>query len=579
MTQLVRRARRAEPDSGMAMILVIGISAVLAIFLVAAVSFALGTNKSSRKTQDWNGAVAAAYAGVEEYQSRIANDTTYFQYGNPSATFSAASSVSLPSSTNPAFGIGASGTWATVAGSGGKAKFRYEVDNSKFGSDGTLRLRSTGVAGGEARTIVADLKQQGFIDFLYFTDFEIQDPQMSGASVATCQKYAWNGRPTTGCNEIAFGGGDDVNGPVHSNDILRVCNATFEGTVTTAYNPLTGIKYKKADSNNASCSGQVFILPGYPAFSPALPMPPTNSELKKETRSDLPADVLRPGCLYTGPTQVVFNSNGTMTIRSPWTKKTNTVGVASTSGSTPAQCGTPGSAAGQLGSTGGQAITVPENNVIYIQNVPAGSTDANYSSTTPSGLTVSGGANGQNGLGYPMTNEATPLGATTALPAYGSKNGDLFVKGTVNGRVTIAAENYIYVTGDLKYADAQRDLLGLVGNNAVFVWNPMNSSGTSLLGGSGRRVDGAILSVAHTFGVQNYSMGGERGTLTINGAIAQKFRGIVHSGSNGYVKDYNYDERFRYTAPPKFLSPVTTTYGVNVWVEVSAAFAPSGVYN
>jgi hypothetical protein len=31
-------------------------------------------------------------------------------------------------------------------------------------------------------------------------------------------------------------------------------------------------------------------------------------------------------------------------------------------------------------------------------------------------------------------------------------------------------------------------------------------------------------------------------------------------------------------APPKYLSPVTTTYGVSVWVEVSPVFQSTGAY-
>jgi hypothetical protein len=73
-------------------------------------------------------------------------------------------------------------------------------------------------------------------------------------------------------------------------------------------------------------------------------------------------------------------------------------------------------------------------------------------------------------------------------------------------------------------------------------------------------------------------VGGDRGKLNIYGAMAQKFRGVVRSGDNGYAKGYSYDERFRYTAPPKFLSPVTTTYGVSLWVEVDRVFDESGSY-
>ena len=592
--KMLRRGMRPGAEDGFALIMVIGVVVMCGALITAAIAYAVGSQRAGRHTQDWNAALAAAYAGVEEYQSRLANDTTYFQYGNPAATFghTTPETRTLPTgaSTIPAFGVGATGTWANVAGSGGKAAFRYEVDNSKYSTDGTLRLRSTGRVGSQTRTLVADLKQQGFIDFLYFTDYEIQDPQLTG-DPATCVKYAWAGRTQAmGCAEIAFGSSDVINGPAHSNDTIRICDSRWKGTVTTGYNPASGLRYTPKDSNGSSCSGQVFDLPGYPASAPVIAMPPTNTQLKKEVRSDLPGDVPRPGCLYTGPTTIVFNADGSMTVRSPWTKKTNVVGDPASGGSTPTMCGTPGTGSGQLGSTGGQTITVPQNNVVYVQNVPSTASDPNYwaTSAVPSGLSVTtSGTMGGNGLGFPMTGETTPQYSTSSMPAYGYRNGDVFVKGTLKGAVTVAAENYVYVTGDITYATTQvsasvPNILGLIGNNAVFVWNPMKLTGTStytkLLSDNDREIDGAILSVAHVFTVQNFGRGGTRGDLTVKGAIAQKFRGIVRSGSNGYTKDYNYDERFRYTAPPKFLSPVTTTYGVNVWVEVKPVFNADGTY-
>jgi hypothetical protein len=93
-----------------------------------------------------------------------------------------------------------------------------------------------------------------------------------------------------------------------------------------------------------------------------------------------------------------------------------------------------------------------------------------------------------------------------------------------------------------------------------------------------REIDAAILSVAHTFQVQNYPYGA-RGTLKVYGAIAQKFRGTVASGSNGFVKTYEYDTRFRNIAPPKFLTPTSTTYGVTQIATVPAAFKANGAAN
>ena len=41
------------------------------------------------------------------------------------------------------------------------------------------------------------------------------------------------------------------------------------------------------------------------------------------------------------------------------------------------------------------------------------------------------------------------------------------------------------------------------------------------------RIDAAILSLQHSFIVDNYNCGARLGTLTVNGAIAQKYRGPV----------------------------------------------------
>lgn len=590
------RARHDDSERGMAMILVIGVSAALAILVVATIAYSVGSLHRARSDQDWNAAMAAAYAGVEEFQSRLANDTGYFAYGNPASTFSnpthsASPSVTLPAgaATNAAFGVGPSGTWATVAGSSGAAQFRYELDNSSHSIDGTLRLRSTGRAGGETRTIVADLKQEGFISFLYFTDYEVSDPTANDPTNTTNCAIRY---PNPGwCGPINFTGRDVIRGPLHTNDAIHTNGAAqFTKKTTTSWQNPSGPNYISTGA------APVFGETNDPSFAAIIGMPATNSQLKKETRSDLPTDVPSPGCLYTGPTSITFNSGGTMTVISPWTIDTNTTGDTDAGGSSPAKCGTPGPA-GLAKTTGtgsstkyvGQTIAVPPNLVIYVQTVPSTNGNVNKSTSTttpPLSPTVACATNG-NSIGFPMANETVPF-----TDAYGCRNGDVFVKGQLKGQVTIAAENYVYVTGDLTYTDASTDLLGLVGNNAVWVWNPMRKTGTGSsasayteLTSDNRTIDAAILSVAHTFMVQNYDKGAStRGTLTVWGAIAQKYRGPVGttnlSGAiaTGYVKDYTYFDRFAYTAPPKFLSPVTTTYGVNVWVEVSPVFDKTGSY-
>lgn len=589
MIAALRRVLAGEPrDRGLALPLVIGITTVLAALIVAGIAFSVGALRGARADQDWSASLAAAYAGVEEYESRLAGDTGYFAYGNPASEFtnpthSITPSVTLPTgaAANPAFGLGTSGTWANVPGSGGASQYRYEVDNSSYYNDGTLRLRSTGRAGGETRTIVADLKQQGFIDFLYFTDYEVMDPQaLSPTSTTNCAIRYPSSRP--GCTTIYFGGKDEINGPLHTNDAIQSNgNAKFNGRTSTSWKASSGPNYVSSGTK------PTFANPSDPTYQATIGMPATNAQLKKETRSDLPGEVPVTGCLYTGPTSIVFNSNGTMTVISPWTRYTNTTGNTDTGGSNPSKCGTPG-ATGLAKKTGsaysGETFAVPPNLVVYVQNVPTTSGNVNYtvaSSLTPPGAgALACASSSKNNLGYPVTDETVPF-----TGAYGCRNGDVFVKGTLDGRATVAAENYVYATGDLRYADANDDMLGLVGNNAVWVWNPMKVSGSTyspLLTAKDRTIQAAILSVSHTFMVQNYDRGSaNRGNLNVLGAIAQKYRGPVGTGSGadmdtGYAKKYSYDDRFRTTAPPKFLSPVTTTYGINVWVEVAPAFDADG---
>jgi hypothetical protein len=272
-----------------------------------------------------------------------------------------------------------------------------------------------------------------------------------------------------------------------------------------------------------------------------------------------------------------------MNVKSPWTIFTNISKTSGIANSNPAACGVPGTAAGSLGSTTGATINTLPSNVVYVQNVPTLTTDPNYRAGIPTNFTC---VNSNSGwtfgtTQFPLSNEITPANSSTARPAYGCKNGDLFVKGTFKGAMTIGAENYIYITGDILLSDASADILGLVGNNAVWVWNPMKtvSSVTSpILTDSGRTINAALLSVAHTFQVQNYNLGGvSRGTLTVKGTIGQKFRGPVGtSGGTGYTKLYKYDSRLAYLAPPKFLSPVSSAYGVTQFADVPPAFKYTG---
>ena len=106
--------------------------------------------------------------------------------------------------------------------------------------------------------------------------------------------------------------------------------------------------------------------------------------------------------------------------------------------------------------------------MIYVHNVPTSQTATCSPST-------------RNPVGYLIANDVT---------TYGCRNGDVFLSGTLRGRLTIAAENNIVVVANTTYTatgPGSNDLLGLIANNFVQVYHPVNSSGTNLSDTATRR--------------------------------------------------------------------------------------------
>jgi hypothetical protein len=117
-------------------------------------------------------------------------------------------------------------------------------------------------------------------------------------------------------------------------------------------------------------------------------------------------------------------------------------------------------------------MNLPRNGVLVVQNVPTTGPDrALPGFRTP--------------LGYPRPGDVT---------VYGCLNGDAFVEGVLDGRLTVAADNDVVITWDLTYKDGFHrvtadDTLGLIASNNVAIHHPVTSGGRTLT--SGRRVAGA----------------------------------------------------------------------------------------
>ena len=244
----------------------------------------------------------------------------------------------------------------------------------------------------------------------------------------------------------------------------------------------------------------------------ALTMPPTNSTLQTVATAG--------GLVYTGKTIIRFNSGGNMTV-------TNAL----VNGGSP------------------QTRALPGNGVIYVKN-----------------------NTGNCGTIQPPSNADYKEGASC---------GNLYISGTYTSSMTLAAANDIIlappgavplasvtssnpVTGGTGNADligSGNSVMGLVANNFVRVFHPCSPEVSPLM--KTVRIDAAILSLAHSFTADNYDCGSKLDLLTINGAIAQKYRGAVGTtGNTGFTKNYNYDDRLRYRSPPYFLEPVAASWHV-----------------
>ncbi|ROS77556.1 hypothetical protein EDF24_0314 [Curtobacterium sp. PhB130] len=608
MIRLLRRLRARDDERGIALVAVVGIGAVVMLLVATMVSVATSGARVTTTDTAWNRAIAAAYAGVADYQSRLNADNTYGLYGQANAPFSRASGsvFSKGTGSNTAFNYQSGAAWVSVPGADGSASdesYRYAVDNSKLSAQGVIRLQATGRSGSTTRTVVANVRPDGFSNYLYFTNYEAGDPTVTnekGTGSSACTTAYRPAATSSTCDQIQFGPNDVLEGPVRSNDQLKICGSQFKSTVQSVYS-----------WTSSGCGTAAAQFASNPTTVSTLTPPSTIGDLRDYMRYDLTATtstVEGTGCLYTGPTKITFNGDGTMTVVSPLTVMTTIKGASAVSGATitagqaSAKCG----GIDALHSTAGATVAIPKNNMIYVQNEPAaraaGTTadpnrwDASTYKTQATACDSTTRANSwtnltSNGVGFPRstgsrsTSEVEPTaGSGTNIvnlsTPYGCDRGDAFVQGTVDKAVTIAAENYAYVTGDIKYPTTRSasTVLGLIGQRAVWVWNPINADGSTILAAN-REIDAAILSNQGTFAVQNWARGSTsgRGTLTVSGSIAQNFRGAVGLASGqGYDKAYKFDPSLATYTPPKFPQPTVTTYRVANQVESKTAYDANG---
>jgi hypothetical protein len=548
----------ARAERGFSMFIVIMAMAVTALFVAAGFAAANGDLPVSGASKDRKATYAAAEAGLAYYLNHLQQDPDYWTLCDkaPDPNLTEKSPINLQWD-----GVGEDKrVWRTVPGS--QAQYTIELlDTKKFldgcvrndqrsiidESTGTFRIRFTGrpyATSSLHRSIVATFRRDSFLNFVYYTQYESQDPSSivdsaaRATATARCADKVRSVRISLGCPStvsISFPDNDKINGPLHTQDeSVYVCgDVTFGRSVKmdgTPMDPMNdrlevrggGPAHLRNPDGGDDCDDNTKINRVPKEFTlnaPDVQMPQSNQKL---------ADVAAlNGKVYTGKT--IIRLNGT------------TMDVTNYDGGTAAT------------TTG---VAWPNNGVIYVDN-DAGS--------------------------------CTPEFAIQAKYTEDAACGNVYVSGTYAKSLTIASRGDIIIRPTLgaKLANFSDDsditpvansdaTLGLIADGYVRVGHRVNrqSNGACIGNASSSaepaitdvRIEAAMLSVKHSFVTDNWNCG-KSGTLTVVGAITQKYRGIVCTFQNGsvitgFVKNYWYDDRLKYRSPPYFLAPVDSAWDV-----------------
>ncbi|MGA9363235.1 MAG: hypothetical protein WBW16_02590 [Bacteroidota bacterium] len=151
-------------------------------------------------------------------------------------------------------------------------------------------------------------------------------------------------------------------------------------------------------------------------------------------------------------------------------------------------------------------------------------------------------------------------------------NQRVHVKGTLDGKLTIASLQDVYVEDNIYYeknpqAGFSDDMLGLVSeSNVVVADNSANNNNCE--------IDAAIFARTGSFTAENYRYRPVSGWLRLLGSITQNIRGAVGTFSgetimSGFSKRYRYDDRYDNpdNRPPFFPGTFPPTLRIAGWWE------------
>jgi len=186
-----------------------------------------------------------------------------------------------------------------------------------------------------------------------------------------------------------------------------------------------------------------------------------------------------------------------------------------------------------------------------------------------------------NGIIYVQSTKTIPNCHSSAT------DGNVTVQGTVGGQLTVAADQNIYISGNVQYASnpltnpSSTNMLGLVASQNVTV---EEASAPAQLA-----VDGVLVALQGSFNVDQYSKNPDPISGGLDGAVMSQFGSLINyasgctgvvNGSGQLVDGWNqvqsYDTRLATLAPPGF-PPLVNSSGNAVYVKQNISECLSGV--
>ncbi len=510
MTISHRALSRARAQDGVTMIIAMGVMLVTSLLLAATFLATQGDIRLSHTDTAQKEAYYAALAGVQEFEYEMQVNPNYWQTcGEPANKLPQESSSSYKVKIMPAKSA-PTGTTECLTSN----PFETAIESTGAAAN-TFRVESVGYAGTspkEKHTIVATFKVTGFLNFIYYTNHEDEDPSLYNASPKCAEEKTYYPE-TSECELIVFASGDSIEGPMHTNDAPCLYNGTISFG-RSGHTPPDVVEFYKGLNTSPECGGtgkyytatKSYIKKGEGAEW----LEPPKSDKSLETYA-LEEDE------FSGVTTLELNGS------------TNKIMVHNAA--------LPG---------GKEEIEWPSNGLIWVK--AAGACGYTYKP-----------------LKSDESNETT----------HETNCANVYVSGTYSKPLTIGSGNDVIINGEI-YPYGQKGVepptgtatLGLIANNFVRVYHPCenNTNGSGSL--QEPWIYAAILSTTHSFVVDNYNCGAKLGDLKVYGAIAQNYRGIVGTVNGttvvtGYNKNYKYDERLAVDEPPYFLSPLNAGWKVS----------------